>query len=321
MKQILALISCWIWLPAISIAQPMQGQLQSPVIPAPVQHYQNEYTFDVSSAPDRWKKEASGLNVSFATTDALYFRSDVPALNLKSDAYETTAWRGERVNVLVLVWSPDTLEQIRVSLNDLKKSNGKVISAANINANMIRYVVSNYPYNAKNVDCGATPYKDIYLMPDRFEKYERFDLPGKTVRPVWLSIDIPSTTEAGVYQAAVKVKTDKEEKMLQLKVNVQHQLLPKPSEWKHRLDLWQNPWVVAWRNQVKPWSSDHILLLKQHLQHYANAGGTYITTYAVHSPWADNSYMIEGGMIDWIKRSNGNWKFDYTILASTCSSV
>src|SRR5687767_2065285 len=135
MKQIILIISCWMLWPAVSSAQLLQGQLQSPVIPAPVQHYQNEYTFDISSAPDRWKQEPAGLNVSFATTDALYFRSDVPDLDSRSLSYETTAWKGERVNVLILVWSPDTLEQVRVSLNDLKNSTGKVISAANIHAN------------------------------------------------------------------------------------------------------------------------------------------------------------------------------------------
>ncbi|MFL5809062.1 MAG: DUF4091 domain-containing protein, partial [Flavisolibacter sp.] len=30
--------------------------------------------------------------------------------------------------------------------------------------------------------------------------------------------------------------------------------------------------------------------------------------------WADNSYMIEGGMIEWIKRKDNTWKFDYTIF-------
>jgi hypothetical protein len=50
------------------------------------------------------------------------------------------------------------------------------------------------------------------------------------------------------------------------------------------------------------------------LKLYADAGGKYITTYAVHSPWSDNSYMIEGGMIDWIKTKSGGWKFDYNIF-------
>ena len=55
-------------------------------------------------------------------------------------------------------------------------------------------------------------------------------------------------------------------------------------------------------------------MLKKHLALYAGAGGKYITTYAVHSPWADNSYMIEETMIEWTKRKNGSWKFDYNIF-------
>ncbi len=80
------------------------------------------------------------------------------------------------------------------------------------------------------------------------------------------------------------------------------------------MDLWQNPWVIAWYYHVAPWSAEHKALLKEHLRLYAEAGGKYITTYAVHSPWSDNSYMIEGSMIDWTKRSDGTWKFDYNIF-------
>lgn len=72
--------------------------------------------------------------------------------------------------------------------------------------------------------------------------------------------------------------------------------------------------AVAWYNDVEPWSEEHKVLLKKHLQLYADAGGKYITTYAVHSPWADNSFMIEGGMIEWIKQKNNSWKFDYSIF-------
>ena len=70
---------------------------------------------------------------------------------------------------------------------------------------MVRYVVSNYPYAAKDVTCGESPYKDLFLMPDRFEEFERFDVPAKTLRPVWISIDIPQSAGAGVYTGKVVV--------------------------------------------------------------------------------------------------------------------
>jgi hypothetical protein len=90
--------------------------------------------------------------------------------------------------------------------------------------------------------------------------------------------------------------------------------LPAPEDWAFRLDLWQNPWVVASHFRLEPWSDAHLTLLRDHLKPYADAGGTFITTYAVHSPWSDNSYAVEGGMIEWIREADGAWRFDYDIF-------
>ena len=191
---------------------------------------------------------------------------------------------------------------------------GSGIEIRNIKLHLVRSVLSNYPYGAKDAVCGSSPYKDGYLMPDRFESFERFDLPGKTSRPVWLSLQIPADAQPGTYKGVIEVLSEKDKQPLTISVRVQDKTLPPPSEWKYRLDLWQNPWVVAWENHVEPWSEEHKTLLKKHLQLYADAGGKYITTYAVNSPWSDNSYMIEGGMIEWIKQKNNSWTFDYKIF-------
>lgn len=301
-----------------SHAQLYKGQVDARHIPAPSQHYRDEYTFDTTVNPAAWATQSKGMHVSFASTDESYFLKEVPELVKETVLSEGTVWKGERLNALVLIWSTDTLQQVRVSFTDLKNKNGKLISKKTIRASMVRYVISNYPYGAKDATCGESHYKNLYLMPDRFESLtegmDRFELPGKTVRPVWVSLDIPAGTEAGVYNGTIEVRSENHAVILTWKVNVQNQLLPKPGEWKHRLDLWQNPWVVAWKNNLRPWSEEHKVLLKKHLKLYADAGGTFITTYAVHSPWADNSYMIEGGMIDWIKRKDGSWKFDYKIF-------
>jgi hypothetical protein len=178
----------------------------------------------------------------------------------------------------------------------------------------VRYVISNYPYGAKDAVCGNSPYSDGYLMPDRFEKFDRFDVPAKTARPVWISLNVPADAAAGNYKGTIDVLSTKGKQTLNISVRVENKTLPPPTEWKHLLDLWQNPWAVAWYNHVEPWSAEHKALLKKHLKLYADAGGKYITTYAVHSPWAYNSYMIEGGMIEWIKHKNDQWTFDYSIF-------
>lgn len=314
MKKSLLIISAANLFFVSAFGQAHKGQIEFAKVPAPVLHFQQEYTFDTTLNAEAWKMQKGGLHVSFASADELYFRSEVPELESESMTWQGTGWKGERMNIQVLVWSPDTIKQVQFNLKDLTNESGKSITRNNFRLNMVRYVVSNYPYGIKDATCGASQYKGLYLMPDRFETFDRFELPGKTVRPVWLSIDIPAEAESGFYNGTIDVKSENYTTTLNLKLNVQNQVLPKPSEWKHRLDLWQNPWVIAWKNNVEPWSEAHKLLLKEHLKLYRDAGGTYITTYGVHSPWADNSYMIEGAMIEWIKKKDGGWKFVYDIF-------
>lgn len=289
------------------------GLIDSSKIPIPYSHFQPEYNFDGPTDPSAWQREKKGLNVSFASTNEAYFRSEVPAIE-KTTSIKETAWKGERINMMLLVWSPDTINQLRFAVSDLNDGKGNMISSKNCKLNIVRYVVSNYPYDAKEVTCGEGPVDKAYLMPDLLESFERFDLPCKTVRSVWLSVDIPQSAFAGVYKGTVEVMSQKENKTLNIEIKVQDQTLPKPHDWVFRLDLWQNPWVIAGYYKVKPWSDEHKLLLKKHLKLYAGAGGKFVTTYCVHSPWSDGSYMLEGTMIEWIKTKNGSWKFDYSIF-------
>ena len=176
---------------SVSFAQLQPGQIDPSKVPLPRQHYLSEYTFDTPTSPSRWEKEKQGLNVAFGSTDELYLRREVPQLQIEAQTWEGTGWRGERLNAQILVWSPDTVEQIRFKVSDLLNAKGQAISKTNIQLNMVRYVLSNYPYAATNSQCDITANDTAYLMPDRFEKFERFDLPGRTVRPVWVSIEIP----------------------------------------------------------------------------------------------------------------------------------
>ncbi len=303
---------------SIVFSQVYKGEVDVSNVPVPSGHYQDEYTFDAPLDIAAWTAQKKGMHVSFASTDESYFRSEIPQLEKETLLYEATGWKGERLNAEVLVWSTDTIQQVRFTLKDFKNNKGKLLSKNDIDVNMIKYVISNYPYGAKDATCGGGPYKNLYLMPDRFEPMtngnDRFDIPGKSVRPVWISFNIPADADAGIYNGEIKVKSENYSVTLHVKLNIQNQLLPKPHEWKHLLDLWQNPWVVAWKNNLKPWSEEHKALLKKHLKLYADAGGKYITTYAVNSPWSDNSYSNEDGMINWIKRTDGSWKFNYTIF-------
>lgn len=298
----------------LAFGQTYKGEISASKSPALNFHYQPEHTLDVPMNPGAWNTGHKGLNVAFGSTESLYFRTEVPEVKKENQTWSATGWKGERLNSQILVWSADTLQQVRFKVSDLVNAKGDVIGKDKVSLNMVRYVISNYPYGAADVDCGPSPYKDFYLMPDRFEKFDRFDVPGRTARPVWLSLDIAQNTATGLYKGTIEVRSKGQVQTLTVNINVQNQVLPKPYDWKYRLDLWQNPSVIAAQYNIEPWSEEYKVLLKKHLQLYADAGGKYITTYAVHSPWADASYTIEDGMIDWVKTSNGSWKFDYKIF-------
>jgi hypothetical protein len=316
-KKIAAVAACFFSLLA-NAQQSRISLIDSAKLPIPRPHFQQEYTFDTPSDEQSWQKEKPGLHAAFGSTDQAYFRTEVPGLKDEMTTWNETGWKGERLNTIILTWSPDTINQVRFVVSDLKDAKGNILSKNNFKVDIVRYVISNYPYDAKDVTCGEGPVDKAWLMPDKLDPIavgiDRFDLPGKTVRPVWVSVNIPSATIPGIYNGTIEVRSEKQTIILNLSVKVQNQTLPKPHDWTFRLDLWQNPWVIAEYYKVKPWSDEHKALLKRHLQLYADAGGKYITTYAVHSPWADGSYMIEGSMIEWSKAKNGTWKFDYSIF-------
>jgi hypothetical protein len=311
---------CYCFFLSLIHAQSYRGEIDLSKIPAVSSaHYQDEFNYDTPVNAAAWQTQKKGLHVSFVSTDELYFRTEAPQLNNETLAWNGTGWRGERLNAEILVWSPDSIDQIHFIVHDLKNERGKLLIKKDIQFDKVCYVLSNYPYNSKDASCGGGPTDKVYLLPDRFESLtggimDRFDLPGKTVRPVWLSVNIPADADAGIYKGIIEVQTENGHAALQVNIKVQDQTLPPPQRWKFRLDLWQNPWVIAEYYNVKPWSEQHKELLKKHLKLYAEAGGTYITTYGVHSPWGDNEYSLERGMIEWIKQKNGSWKFDYTIF-------
>src|SRR6186713_399337 len=91
--------------------------VDSSLIPRPYLHYQKEYDFDKSSDPSKWQ-EQKNLHVSFASTDEAYFRTEVPGIK-ETKSWTATGWKGERLNTTILIWSTDTISQVRVSLNEL----------------------------------------------------------------------------------------------------------------------------------------------------------------------------------------------------------
>jgi hypothetical protein len=89
-----------------------RGEIKSGKLPELKPHYQAELVVDEMINEQAWIGQ-TGLNVAFGSTDQLYFRREKPDVDPNASVYQATVWKGERVNIQILVWSSDTLEQVR----------------------------------------------------------------------------------------------------------------------------------------------------------------------------------------------------------------
>jgi hypothetical protein len=172
-KKIVAILHYLISISIISSAQTYKGEVDVTKVPMPSGHYQDEYTFDSTTDTAAWIMQKKGMHVSFVSTDESWFRSEVPQLEKENFSYQATGWKGERLNMEVLVWSPDTIQGVHFILRHLKNNEGGLLSKNNINVNMVRYVISNYPYGARDATYGGSSNKNVYLLPERFEEFKK----------------------------------------------------------------------------------------------------------------------------------------------------
>jgi hypothetical protein len=130
-----------------------------------------------------------------------------------------------------------------------------------------------------------------------------------------VTIDGPAAAKAGRYRGEiVVVARGHEKRAFEISLDVLPLVLPPPADWSMVVDLWQNPWAVARYHGVKPWSDEHIAILKPLLRMLADAGGTSITTTIVHDPWNSQTYDPYESMVDWVRGEDGQWKFDYSVF-------
>jgi len=281
----------------------------------PVLHHP-AYELDDGKAADpaEWAAVEPGLHVSFASKDSCYFRHAVPGIAPVREHSEA-AWRGERVNVLALAWAGETVGQARPVLGPLRNDRGAMISAEHLQVRFVRYVASDHPFASLDTGCGESGASQSWLLPDLLDPLPRMDLEARTTRPLWISIDVPPDAEPGLYSGELKVAWQGGTAVaFRLNLEVQGAVLPVPDRWRFRLDLWQNPWAVAHHHGVEPWSRPHLDLLRPHLRMLAAAGAKYVTTYVCHSPWKDDTYVADSTMVEWVRKPDGTWSFDYSIL-------
>ncbi|WP_242034334.1 glycoside hydrolase domain-containing protein [Dysgonomonas sp. BGC7] len=258
-----------------------------------------------------WSKVPVGLNLSFASIDTKFPKSIAPDITKKA-THSITGWKGERLSAQLLLWSTDSIKQVECEIGDFK-SQTSVLASNIAKARFVRYVMT----DIFEPGCGYRKPEDFpaSLTADMLDNIECFDIEAKTVRPVWISVNIPATANAGTYKSKIKIYgKGQAAQEIELELNIQDKVLPPASDWEYYLDLWQHPSAVARTEGLKVWSEEHFDAMKPLYKMLADAGQKVITTTLNKDPWNVQTYDPYEDMIIWTKNADGSWTYDYTIF-------
>ncbi len=225
--------------------------------------------------------------------------------------WQTTAWRGERVHTQVLVWTSRELPELRVESSGLKGPRGQSIPAEQVNADFIRYVIT----DEFRSGCGHRKPADFdsSLSADAIDIIDAIRVEANTVQPVWLSVHVPQNIAPGKYTGKLTVHAGKKH-TLQYTIDVKEHVLPPASAWKFDLDLWQHPEAVARVHGVPRWSEEHFRLMRPYYTMLAAAGQKVITTSIMDEPWGHQTYDDFPSLVKWTRHRDGSWSYDYSLF-------
>lgn len=219
------------------------------------------------------------------------------------------AWRGEKLNAQILITADKNLATPTVRTSALLSGNGTTISPENISVGYLRYVKT----DAFVSGCGYRKPQDFdsSLVADIIDNLPPANLKRGQQQAVWLTVKVPADAAPGTYSGTITVNTGKQIR-LSYSLEVANRTLPPPADWAFSLDLWQHPAAIARVHQVALWSKEHYRLMRPYYELLAAAGQKNITTSIVHEPWGHQAYDDFPSLVQWTKKRNGSWQFDFS---------
>ena len=269
-------------------------------------------------APDldgrRWRYETETPVLKGAPADGLHGRvaplERIDERNAVGDesarTWSATAWRNERVNGQLVVWTKAPAEQVRVRFGDLRGAGGTIPASA-LSARFVRYTTASMLHPNEG---GPRTQMTGDILDDAVS----VSLPTNGFRPVWLTAKVPAAAKAGRYAGTAEVVAAGGRKLaFAIDLVVQDETLPEPKDWKFFLDLWQHPWAVARYHGVKPFSKEHYALMRPLWEELANAGQKAITTTITDLPWNHQNYDPYHSMVRHVRKPDGTFARDFAL--------
>ncbi|WP_341221845.1 DUF4091 domain-containing protein [Polaribacter atrinae] len=264
------------------------------------------------SLDDNWAAVPKGLQAAITSTNIRFVRSEIPTIE-PQNTWSGNVWQGERTSAQLVLWSTDSITEVKTTISAFKSDTGDVLPSNIAEISFVKYLITDEFANG----CGYRKPEDFAasLAADVLDPVSSYAVKANETRPIWITINTPSDAKAGSYKSTFEIvingqKTQK----FEFTLHVIDKVLPPATEWKFHLDLWQNPYAVARVHNVKPWSSEHIELLKPVMKRLADAGQKVITVSLNKRPWNGQTFDPFEAMIDWKKKTDGTWTYDFTVF-------
>ena len=228
--------------------------------------------------------------------------------------YRITAWKGERASAQIILWSGSAKDGVECKVGDFVGESSLPASIAQ--TRFVRYTLSDQLtqrfMETSHYLRNETPAQ---ISADMLDTLARYDMPARTARPVWVTVDVPRDAEAGIYKTSVTVTYNgRGKQVLPLELEIVDHVLPTPDKWEYHLDLWQHPTAVARAHGLEVWSDEHFEAMMPVMKRLADAGQKVVTATLNKDPWNHQCYDAYESMIRWTRHKDGSWSFDYSVF-------
>ncbi|WP_345193519.1 DUF4091 domain-containing protein [Algibacter agarivorans] len=257
------------------------------------------------------------INGSFESKFKRYIKNE-SFTGTPAQVWDVVAWKGERINKQIVLWSDTDVNSISYSISDLS-SDLNQIAASNIRLRFGRYVKG----DPEARSCSQYPTHPTFVeIADALSSDELTTMTSSDPIKLWLTIDVPSSTIPGNYSGTITVNGGSSPFIFAINITVVDYALPTVANWNFHLDIWQFPIRILEHynasnldSQIIIWSNEHFALFEPVYRLLADGGQKAITTYI-----KDGALGAES-MVEWIKKTDGTWEYDFTVFDQYVTSL
>lgn len=231
----------------------------------------------------------------------------------ESNPFPYPVWRGETANAQAFFRTDTDIKGVRAEVKNLRNGRYSIPDSC-VSAHFLTYIMADVLADG-HWQCGKRPKGmfDSLLVADIIDIDTVRDVPKCRMQPLWVSVDVPSDAEPGVYKGKL-VLSGGVKAILPFEIEVSDRVLPPASQWKFHLDLWQNPYAIARYHNVELWSNAHFDLMRPVMEILAKAGQKVVTTTIIDRPWNGQTYDAFGSMVTRVRHKDGSWSYDYSVF-------